>query len=186
MIASSIVTYWTERYIFLNRNTEIAVYWSEWHKFFYLFAKYTCFVIIFLWLSTFGGICIFLLEKVTNEARPLSYKLQNLTNKDQEGMKTHRLWKALSEILTDCRWWCQLEVDSFESREVKGSFYRTSQLTRMLLLLASFTRTKPISSCIFPFSEYVLPRILFRLRNFNQSGRGVGWGASLTYYSILQ
>ena len=56
----------------------------------------------------------------------------------------------------------------------------------MLLLLASFARTKLISSCIFTFSEYVLPRILFRLRNFNQSGRGVGWGASLTYYSILQ
>ena len=91
--------------------------------------KYTCFVIIFLWLSTFGGICIFLLEKVTNEARPLSYKLQNLTSKDQEGMKTHRLRKVLSEILTVYRWWCLLEVDSFESIEVKGSFYRSSQKT---------------------------------------------------------
>ena len=152
MIASSIVTYWTERYIFLNSNTEIAVYWSEWHKFFYLFAKYTCFVIIFLWLSTFGGMWIFLLEKVTNEARPLSYKLQNLTNKDQEGMKTHRLWKALSEILTDCRWWCQLEVDSFESREVKGSFYRTSRKTYPNVFAAGFLCTNKTNIVMyFPF-----------------------------------
>ena len=53
-------------------------------------------------------------------------------------MKTHRLWKALSEILTDYRWWCQLEVDSFESREVKGSFYRTSQKTYPNVTAAGF------------------------------------------------
>ena len=96
--------------------------------------------------------CIFLLERVINEARPLSYKLQNATNKDQEGMKTHRLWKALSEILTDCRWWCQLEVDSFESREVKGSFYRTSRKTYPNVIAAGFLCTNKTNIVMyFPF-----------------------------------
>lgn len=167
MIASSIVTYWTERYIFLNRNTEIAVYWSEWHKFFYLFAKYTCFVVIFLWLSTFGGICIFLLEKVTNEARPLSYKLQNLTNKDQEGMKTHYLCKDWSEILRDYRWWCRFEVDSFESREVKGSFYRTSQKTYPNVTAGGFLCTNKTNIVMyFPFLRICPSKNPFPLRQF--------------------